>query len=195
MNDTILWYTTRASGLVSLLLLSGVAMLGLLARLRYERPGWPRFLTIALHRNLSLLAVVFLALHVVTAAVDPFTRLGLTSIAVPFGSYYRTFWLGLGAISLELLAALVATSLLRRVIGAGLWRFVHWAAYAAWPMAVLHSLGTGTDAFSLLGLGATGVSVAAVAAALMARLRGAPADPLAQWKRRATALQLGRQPR
>src|SRR5581483_4398313 len=44
--------------------------------------------------------------------------------------------------------ALVATSLARRRIGFRAWRAVHWLAYASWPVALLHSLGTGSDARS-----------------------------------------------
>ena len=114
MSDQLLWYTTRAAGAVSLILLSGVVVLGLLARARVERPGWPRFLSAALHRDISLLALVFLTVHIVTAVVDPFTHLGITAAVVPFASYYRTFWLGLGAIAFELILAITVTSLLRR---------------------------------------------------------------------------------
>ena len=89
---------------------------------------------------------MFLVLHIVTAVVDPFTHLGITAALVPFGSYYRTFWLGLGTVAFELMLAIVATSLLRHLIGVRVWRAVHWLAYVCWPVAVLHGIGTGTDA-------------------------------------------------
>src|SRR6202162_4210690 len=148
MNDTILWYTTRGAGAVSLVLLSAVVVLGILSSLRFEVPSWPRFLTTGLHRNLALTAVVFLALHIVTAVVDPFTHLGWLAAVVPFSSYYRTFWLGLGTVAFELLLAIVVTSLVRGFIGQVAWRLVHWLSYASWPIAVLHGFGTGTDAWS-----------------------------------------------
>ena len=145
MNDTILWYATRGAGAVSLVLLSGVVVLGILGAVRFEAPGWPRFLTTGLHRNLSLVAVVFLLLHIVTAVVDPFTHLGWGAALVPFGSYYRTFWLGLGVVAIDLMAAIVVSSLLRGWFGHRTWRLVHWLAYASWPIAVVHGWGTGTD--------------------------------------------------
>ncbi len=144
----MLWYTTRGAGAVSMILLSAVVVLGVLSSLRFQRAGWPRFLTPALHRNLALMTLVFLALHIVTAVVDPFTHLGWLTAVVPFSSYYRTFWLGLGTIAFELLAAIVVTSLLRGFIGQAAWRAIHWLAYASWPVAVLHGFGTGTDALS-----------------------------------------------
>jgi methionine sulfoxide reductase heme-binding subunit len=190
MNDTLLWYTTRGSGAVSLILLSAVAALGLLARTRFEASGWPRFLTPALHRDLSLVTLVFLALHIVTAVVDPFAHLGITAAIVPFGSYYRTIWLGLGTIAFELILAVIATSLLRHVIGERMWRGLHWLAYAAWPVAVLHGLGTGTDARSTWLLAITAVCVVGVVAAAAWRF-ASPQHPLARERRASMAAASG----
>jgi sulfoxide reductase heme-binding subunit YedZ len=182
MSDQLLWYTTRGAGAVSLVLLSAVVVLGLLARVRFEAHGWPRFLSAAVHGDLALMTLVFLLLHIVTAVVDPFTHLGLAAL-VPFGSSYRTLWLGLGAIAFELLIAIVATSLLRRYIGARVWRGIHWLAYASWPVAVLHGVGTGTDSSALWMLVIDVVCVAAVGMALIWRMVAAPPDPLADERR------------
>ncbi len=187
MDNTLLWYTARAAGMVSLVFLSAVVVLGLLARMRVEGRGWPRFLTAAVHRDLALLSLVFLTLHVVTAVVDPFTSLGLGAAVVPFGSYYRTFWLGLGTLSVELMLAVVVTSLLRRWIGGRAWKAVHWLAYGVWPMAVVHGLGTGTDAWSLWSLAITIACVGSVVIALLWRVDLARRDPL-HHERRAAAV-------
>jgi predicted ferric reductase len=179
MNDTILWYTTRGAGAVSLVLLSAVVVLGVLSTLRFESASWPRFLTTGLHRNIALTALVFLALHIVTAVVDPFTHLGWLPAVIPFSSYYRTFWLGLGTIAVELVVAVSVTSLVRGFIGHAAWRTIHWLSYASWPVAVLHSFGTGTDAWSAWMLVLDFVCVLAVLAAIGARLAARPPDPLA----------------
>jgi methionine sulfoxide reductase heme-binding subunit len=183
MSDQLLWYTTRGAGAVSLILLSAVVVLGLLARLRFESRGWPRFLSAAVHRDLALMTLVFLLLHIVTAVVDPFTHLGILAAVVPFGSYYRTVWLGLGTIAFELLLAIVATSLLRHHIGARTWRAIHWLAYACWPVAVLHGIGTGTDSTAVWMLAIDIACVAAVVSALAWRALAAPPDPLAGERR------------
>jgi sulfoxide reductase heme-binding subunit YedZ len=183
MSDQLLWYTTRGAGAVSLVLLSVVVVLGLLARVRFETRGWPRFLSAAVHRDLALMTLVFLLLHIVTAVVDPFTHLGVVAALVPFGSYYRTLWLGLGTIAFELLIAIVATSLLRQHIGARVWRGIHWLAYLSWPVAVIHGIGTGTDGTAAWMLAIDIVCVVAVAAALLWRLVAAPPDPLAGERR------------
>ena len=179
MSDTLLWYTTRGAGAVTLVLLSGVVVLGILSALRVQTSGWPRFLTAGLHRNLALMTLVFLALHIVTAVTDPFTHLGWLTAVVPFSSYYRTIWLGLGTIAFELLLAIVVTSLARPWIGLAAWRLVHWLTYGSWPIAVVHGLGTGTDVWSAWSLVLTALCVGAVVAAIGYRLMAGSRDPLA----------------
>jgi predicted ferric reductase len=183
MSDQVLWYTTRGAGAVSLILLSAVVVLGLLARLRVEARGWPRFLSAAVHGDLALITLVFLLLHIITAVIDPFTHLGLVAAVVPFGSYYKTLWLGLGTIAFELFLAIVATSLLRRHIGARTWRAIHWLAYASWPVAVLHGIGTGTDRTARWMVVIDIVCISAVLAAVAWRGLAAPPDPLADERR------------
>jgi len=178
VTDTVLWYTTRGAGAVSMILLSGVVVLGVLSTMRVQSAAWPRFLTTGLHRNLALLTLVFLALHIVTAVVDPFTHLGWLTAVVPFSSYYRTLWLGLGTIAFELLAAIIVTSLLRGVIGQAAWRIVHWLTYASWPIAIVHGFGTGTDAWAAWFMILAIVCVSAVALVVVLRLLQPATDPL-----------------
>ena len=140
-----LWYATRATGLVTLLLLTASVLLGILTTGRFAGGSWPRFLTVGLHRNLSLLVVTFLALHVGTTVVNKFVSIPLTAAFIPFASSYKMIWLSLGAVALDLLVALVATSLIRNRLGLRIWRWVHWAAYVCWPVALAHGLGAGTD--------------------------------------------------
>jgi sulfoxide reductase heme-binding subunit YedZ len=170
MSTQILWFATRGAGVVSLLLFSAVAVLGLLAVARTQAPWWPRFLTVGLHRNLALLSVVFLAIHILTAVLDPFTSLGLAAAVVPLASSYRPLAVAFGVVSVDLVAAVVITSLLRERIGHRIWRAVHWSAYAAWPLAVEHTLTAGSDAFAPWMLAITGLCVVAVAAALLWRM-------------------------
>jgi hypothetical protein len=140
------WYLTRGSGAVSLLLLTGALVLGIVDVTRWRRERWPRFVVDGLHRNVSLLALAFLAIHIVTSVLDTFAPLGLKDAIVPFLSPYRPLWLGFGALAFDVLLAVAVTSVVRRRLGYRAWRAVHWVAYASWPLAVLHSLGTGSDA-------------------------------------------------
>lgn len=144
MTDA-LWYFARGSGLVSLVLLTVVVALGIGARSGRPAFGLPRFAVNLLHRNAALLAVVMLAGHVVSLLFDPYAQLRVVDIVLPFVGNYRPFWQGLGTLAFDLTLALVATSLLRHRLGVRAWRAVHWLAYLAWPIALLHGLETGTD--------------------------------------------------
>jgi methionine sulfoxide reductase heme-binding subunit len=165
-----LWYASRGSGYAALVLLTASVVLGVLTALRWRTVEWPRFLVQAVHRSVSLLVLVFLALHVATAVLDPFARLGVRDVLVPFSSSYRAVWLGLGVVAMELLVALVVTSLVRHRLGFRAWRAIHWLAYASWPLALVHGLGTGTDAASGWGLLIDLACVGAVAIAVCWRL-------------------------
>jgi DMSO/TMAO reductase YedYZ heme-binding membrane subunit len=139
------WFASRATGVVALLLLTGVMVLGVLVNRQGRLPGMPRFAVTGLHRNLSLLAVAFTAIHVITAVIDTFVSIPLVSAVIPFTSGYEGFWLGLGAISSDIMLALIITSLLRRHLSRGVWRAVHWLAYVSWPVAFFHSIYSSKD--------------------------------------------------
>ncbi len=169
-GPSALWYLTRGAGAVTLLLLTASLVLGIM-HVQRGRPGRaPRLLVESAHRTISLLVLVVLTLHVVTAVLDPFAPIRLLDAFVPFASAYRPLWLGFGAVALDLLLALTVTSLVRARLGYRAWRAVHWAAYACWPVAVAHGLGTGSDARTTWLLALTLGCVAAVVLALGVRL-------------------------
>jgi sulfoxide reductase heme-binding subunit YedZ len=167
-----LWFLSRGSGLVLLVLFSIVVVLGVATRTGSAPPRWPRFAVAELHRTLSLFAVALLVLHVVTAILDPFVTIGWAATLLPFASPYRTLAIGLGTLAVDLGGAVLLTSLARRRLGQRVWRTVHWLAYLAWPAALLHSLTAGNDLgvwwVALIEAG----SAAAVAAAVLVRLFG-----------------------
>ncbi len=140
-----LWYATRATGVVALLLLTATVVMGIAAHAGVAAPGLPRVVTGGLHRNVSLLVLGFVLAHVLTTVLDSYTPIGLVAAVVPFSSPYRPCWLSLGAIAFDLLLALALTSLVRDRMSYRAWRAVHWLAYACWPVALWHGLGTGTD--------------------------------------------------
>ena len=171
-GPTALWYIARSTGYVSLLLLTAILVLGVLTTLRASNREWPRFLVQAIHRNLSLVVLVFLAIHIVTAVADPFAGISVLNAILPFTGSYRPIWLGLGVVALELMVALTVTSLVRKRIPYGAWRAIHWVAYISWPAAVLHTVGTGSDVRSFWAVFITLVCVGSVFAATCWRLYG-----------------------
>jgi methionine sulfoxide reductase heme-binding subunit len=143
--NTAFWYASRATGVVALVLLTAVLVLGILVNRQGRLPGLPKFAVTDIHRNLSLLSVVFIAVHILTAVLDTYVHIPLLSAVVPFTSGYERLWLGLGAISLDLMIAMIVTSLLRGRMNRLVWRAIHLLAYASWPIAFAHSLGSSTD--------------------------------------------------
>jgi methionine sulfoxide reductase heme-binding subunit len=177
-STTAYWYLTRSTGAVALVLLTATVALGVVDLRRDASARWPRFVVDALHRNLALLTIVFLVLHILTAVLDSFAPIPLSAAVVPFVSSYRPFWLGLGAVSFDLVLAVSITSMLRRRIGYERWRNVHWLAYASWPVALLHGLGTGSDVASRWLQALSAACLLVVLVAVLVRLeRGRPGTP------------------
>ncbi|MHA6758021.1 ferric reductase-like transmembrane domain-containing protein [Streptacidiphilus sp. PAMC 29251] len=168
-----LWYATRAGGTVALVLLTATMVLGIVVGGQYAPKRMARFEISTLHRNLSLLSLAFLVLHIVTAIADTFVHLTWWDAVLPFVSSYRTLWLGLGTLAFDLLLAVLATSAVRLRLGVRRWKAVHWAAYACWPLAVFHGAGSGTDTKLTLQLLLYAACVAAVVAAVWWRLHRA----------------------
>jgi methionine sulfoxide reductase heme-binding subunit len=175
-SSTALWYASRATGVVALLLLTAVVLLGLMVTRQGRLPGLPRFAVSGLHRNMSLIAVVFVVVHVLTAVADSYVTIPLTAAVVPLASPYERLWLGLGAVSLDLTLAVIVTSLVRRHLSRWLWRAVHLLAYAAWPVAWLHSITSSTDLRHGLMFALAVACAAAVVFAVIWRLSAASRD-------------------
>jgi sulfoxide reductase heme-binding subunit YedZ len=144
-GPSLLWYTTRATGVVALVLLTGTVVLGVVGTARAASQRWPRIVTAGLHRNLALTSTALVGVHVVTTVLDPFAPIGWIAVVVPFSSPYRPLWLSLGTIAFDLLLAVMITSILRDRLSHRTWQATHMLVYACWPIALWHGLGTGTD--------------------------------------------------
>jgi DMSO/TMAO reductase YedYZ heme-binding membrane subunit len=167
-----LWYLSRGSGAVSLILLSTALVLGVVDQRRWRSERWPRFTLHGLHRWVSLFAVSFLSVHILSAVLDSFAPIRLLDAVIPFAGSYRPLWLGFGTLAFDMLLAVTITSLLKKRIGQRSWRAVHWLSYAAWPVALVHGLGTGSDVHGGWLLAVTIVCVAAVWIAVLVRVIG-----------------------
>ncbi len=145
MNEAM-WALGRGTGLVALVLVTLSVVLGVLTRSGRPAFGLPRFSVALVHRNASLLASVFILVHIASLFFDSYAQLNLVDVVFPFFGRYRPFWLGLGTVAFDLLVAITVTALLRRHVGQRAFRVVHWFTYALWPVALLHAVFTGTDA-------------------------------------------------
>jgi sulfoxide reductase heme-binding subunit YedZ len=178
IGPSALWYLTRGTGATTLILMTVSVALGVVNVRRLTTPSVPRFVLDAVHRNASLLALAFLAVHIVTSVLDSFAPINLIDAVIPFTGVYRPLWLGLGALASDLLIAVAVTSVLRRRLGYAAWRATHWLAYASWPVAVLHGLGTGSDAKATWMLALTAGCAAVVLVAVAARVSAGWPDHL-----------------
>jgi methionine sulfoxide reductase heme-binding subunit len=172
VNGTLsqaLWALGRGSGAAALVVLSLSLALGIVGRSGRQFLGLGRFGLNELHRTAALTGVGLVVVHLVSLFFDPYAQLRLVDFVLPFLGSYRPLWLGLGTVAVDLLLVVTVVSLLRQRVGPRIFRAVHWATYALWPVALLHAFGTGTDAWTLwmdvVGL----VSVVGVFAALMWR--------------------------
>jgi len=170
LNGPELWFVNRGTGFVLLVLLTLSTMLGVLSTARVSPRIWPRMLSQGLHRNVSLLAVTFLAAHVVTAVVDTFIDIRWWNAFVPFSGTYKPLWLGVGSFALDLLIAVTATSVLRHRMSHRPWRAVHVMAYAAWGLGLVHGLQMGTDAATVWGAAINYGCIGVVLVAVLVRL-------------------------
>lgn len=170
MFNQVLWFTARGSGIVTLLMVTASVCFGLLTVGRFWHETWPRFFNLEMHRRISLLAVVFNVIHVTSAVLDPFAKLGWAAAIVPLASVYRPLPVALGVVSMYLFVALTITGLIRAHMPQGLWRAIHWTSYAMWPLALAHSFLAGSDAGSLWMLAIGGISLGAVGACLLFRI-------------------------
>jgi methionine sulfoxide reductase heme-binding subunit len=174
MNSKALWYLTRGSGVVALILLSAAVILGLVTRNRWASRRWPRFVVESLHRNISLLSTVFMVIHIASSVLDSYVKISWLDAVIPFGAAYKPFWLGMGALSLDIFLAVAITSLVRVRLGYRVWRGVHWLAYACWGLAIVHNLGIGSDRHQTWLLTINLVAIGGVATALAWRILSGP---------------------
>jgi methionine sulfoxide reductase heme-binding subunit len=155
ISSSTLWYLSRATGLVTLVVFTATFALGLLTAGRVNSPKWPRFVTEGLHRNLSLIAIGLVGVHALLPVIDDFVPISVVDAFVPFVSAYLPIWVGFGAIALDVMLALVITGLLRHRMTFRGWKWIHWLAYLGWPVALAHTIGIGTDRLWVLAVVST----------------------------------------
>jgi methionine sulfoxide reductase heme-binding subunit len=142
-----LWYTTRSTAVIGFVLLTFSMTLGLASTQRaLTGPSWPRFATQALHRNVSLLALLFVVAHILTTVADSFVKVGWWAIVIPGVSHYKTGWVALGTIAFDVMVVVIASSLLRDRLPGRVWRGIHLSVYGLWALAFVHFLAIGSDA-------------------------------------------------
>jgi len=172
MDGPFLWFLNRGTGLVLLVLLTTAAVAGIFATRGRAGGRVPRFVTQTVHRDLALVSSVLLGVHVASAVADTYVDIRWWQAFLPVGATYKPLWLGLGALTLDVLLLVVVTSVLRQRLPHRAWRALHLTTYAAWGLSVAHGLGIGTDTGSGLATWVYVGSATAVAVALAVRVTG-----------------------
>jgi predicted ferric reductase len=175
LTTPYLWYTTRATGIVALVLFTLVVSLGTLVANRIGGTIVGRFELNELHRSISIVAMVFLFIHILTTVADSFVSTGLISAFVPMTSAFKRVPVALGAVSFDLLLSVWISSLLKVRIANRSWRFIHWFGWLAFSAAIAHAITTGTDARKGAGLVLVVVCAGVVLAAGLWRYFARPA--------------------
>jgi len=144
VSPHLFWITSRAAGIVSLVLASLAVSAGLVMSLRMMRARRPDL--VVLHEVLSLGTLAALAVHGLALLGDHFLSPTLADIALPFAWSYQTLWTSIGIIGGWALIILGVSYYARHAIGANRWRKLHRFTALAWIAGVVHTLGEGTDA-------------------------------------------------
>lgn len=139
------WYAARAAGIAAYLILTVVLTLGLTMASGRQLRRWPKFALEDVHRFGGLLVGTFVAIHVLTIALDAYLPFSLSALAVPFVAGYRTLYTALGIVAAELLLTLAITNRYRDRLQYTFWRRAHYLNLAVWAAATVHGLGSGTD--------------------------------------------------
>jgi predicted ferric reductase len=142
---SITWDVARVGGLMAYVLTAASVVVGILLSLKWRSDSWPRFVTNELHRFVTLVGLLFVGIHTLAVAVDPFIGFTPLEVVVPFVSHYRPLWVALGIVAAYLGIAIYLSERVRSRIGYEWWRRFHSLAFAVFVLATLHGLGTGSD--------------------------------------------------
>lgn len=165
-----MWYVNRAAGIVAWVLLASSMLVGLLLSSRaLGRKARPNWLT-DLHRGLSGLAVVFVAVHVAGAIGDNFIHYGAADVLLPFASSWRPVAMAWGIVSMYMLVAVEGSSLLRKHVPKTVWRKIHYLSFPLFLTATTHAFTAGTDVRTTAGMATASLATAAIAGLSVLRI-------------------------
>ena len=144
-TDQFFWVLARVAGLSSYAALAIALVTGIALRTAvFDWLGSNRLVR-SVHEYTIVLWIPLAGLHVLSLLLDSTARLGLLDVFVPFHSSYGTLGIGLGALSLDVLAVVAVTAYLKRRMSKEVWLWIHRLSYAAFALIFLHAVLSGTD--------------------------------------------------
>jgi len=187
------WLVSRASGIVAIALISLSVLLGLAMAARVV-PASRKRGAVALHELVAMVALLAIAAHGAALLGDHWLRPGLAGITIPFALGYRPGFTASGILAGYMALLLGPSFYARRRLGARRWRRLHRATPLVWVLAVVHTLGSGSDAGTLWLRAVVLAPVVPLAYLLVLRVLGggrrspAPRSPRALPVRRLTTV-------
>jgi sulfoxide reductase heme-binding subunit YedZ len=148
-NGHVVWFAARASGLTAYALATASVLFGLASASRAGNPKPGLGFVADVHRALSLLTLVAIGGHVFFLALDSYANFGPLDLFVPFASWYRPTWTGLGVLAGYLSVAVFISFYIRTWIGYRAWRVFHYAAFGVFGLGTIHGVLAGTDSSTL----------------------------------------------
>ena len=171
MSGTLPWYVARSSGLVAWALLAGSVVWGLLMTSKIVRGRVKGSWLLDLHRWLGGLALVFTGIHVAAIMGDSYVHFGLASVLIPLAAHWHPLAVAWGVVSIYLLVAVEATSLVRRHLNVRLWKRVHFLSFPLFVMSTIHGLSAGTDGRTPMAIITAALTTGGIAVLSVMRLR------------------------
>ena len=179
------WYSVRALGFLAYIVLAGSVLYGLLLSTKILDAIAHRPVSFALHKDLSIVGLILISLHGLLLLGDASYPFSLRSIVVPFASPYSPIAVGVGQLGFYATAVVTASFYVRRRIGQGAWRVIHYATFLAFVGGTAHGIFSGSDSgtqwafWIYLTPSAIAVFLTTyrIVISVAARRHGSPADP------------------
>lgn len=168
-TGTSTWDASRAAGFAAYLLLWTSTMAGVALHMRFRPAGSPLTWLIEVHRITSMLALAFVAAHVVALVLDPVVPFSALDAIVPFTSSYRPIQVGVGTLAQWMLVLILVSTTYATAVSWSTWRNIHYLSFPCYVLALTHGIVAGTDSRSAVALLIYAASAAAVAALVVVR--------------------------
>jgi hypothetical protein len=139
------WVATRLVAFLSYFAIAGSVVYGLLLSTKILDAIAHRPVSFALHQDLAAIGLGLAGVHAVLLGLDAAVPFSLTDMLVPFVAPYRPLWVGIGQLTLYLVAVVLASFYLRRRIGQRSWRLLHYLTFLSFAGATAHGILSGSD--------------------------------------------------
>jgi methionine sulfoxide reductase heme-binding subunit len=145
-----LWLAARATGVVTLLLLTFQVAIGLVLSHPHNKTTWKLSKRIfPWHDHLWVFVMAFLVAHIVSLVADPKAGVSAAGAFIPGLSQYRSTPVALGTMALYAFLVTAMTARYTKLLPPGAWLSLHRLALLIFVLSWLHGMLAGTDSMPL----------------------------------------------